>query len=288
MKKFLGYAEPISGVLASAFFLWMGIWLPAKLAGSEPPSPFVVIFKNLLSFETPVPYIAGILCLGVWGTFNGRRIRVELDELRAKKDRLPKLEDELRKEKQAHAESKSSYSESLKSALQFMLCSEATGFDHQCRVSIYRRQTSVDDKMRLIFRFSEHHSYKVDGRLTLPMDEGVVGAAWKNHGVKHVTCEHPPDSQEFRDHMKTELGNENCALPAGQRSMPTKEFYAKALQDHDTGNRIAVVVFEATEVGRLNIATIDSILANQTLDVTRFVKHLGRLDLEFAPKSGRL
>ena len=205
--------------------------------------------------------------------------------MRSEVAEIPALKQSIRHEKQEHAESKSSYSDTLKAALRLMLCANKTGFDHRCRVTIYRRQTDADNEFRQIFRYSENHSYQVGGRYKIPLNEGVVGAAWHNHGTKHVSIDPIVGGDAFNKAMLDMIEPEGCKVPTCDLSMPSTEFYAKALDDHENGHRVGIVVYECIEQDVFSVEDIDNILTEQSLELARFVKHLGRLDLEFAPSA---
>lgn len=285
--RFFEFLYYRSSIFLTALSLWSGFWLSDQIKVlTNWPTKFQLVFEYLLNFATPIPYFLFIVGVEVWGYLKERTERQNLTKLQTEASRVPQLKSEIRVEKQAHAESKSSYSETLKSALRLMLCSETIRFDHRCRVTIYRRQAATDDELRQIFRFSENQNYKLGGRYRIPIGEGVVGAAWGNHGVKHVALEADPETAEFRTEMEEHLKADRCSTPNCELSMPSKEFYAQGLDDHETGHRVGIVVYECTEAGVLDIERIDNILGAQALDLARFVKHLGRLDQEFAPNMG--
>ena len=154
MKKFLGsYGIPIietTATLALAVLtLTISFWLRAATIppDSETPAPSImhVLLENCINFTTPVPYYAICLVVALIGRIDGFKNRYKLGELDALNERLVGSDHERRTEAQAHAESKSNYLETLGSALKYLLTSSSTGFDHRCRVTIYRRQRENDD-----------------------------------------------------------------------------------------------------------------------------------------------
>ena len=285
--RVLYLVSKLSSVLLTVLSLWAGYWIAAHIQSVDTwPSLGGLIFDYFLNFRSPVPYFVFVVGVEVWSYVAESSATREVKTLKQQLAEKNDFEKELRLEKQEHAESKSSYSDTLEVALKLMLCVEATGFDYRCRVTIYRRQTQTDSGLRQIFRFSENHSYKIGGRYKIPLNEGVVGAAWNNHGVKHVSIEHDTESTAFADEMGSKIGIEECRVPDCQLSMPSKEFYAKALEDHENGHRVGVVVYECTEQGVFDVENIDSLLTTRSMELARFVKHLGRLDIEFAPSVG--
>lgn len=190
----------------------------------------------------------------------------------------------MRDEAQQHAETKISYYDTLGRALKYLLTSDGTGFNHNCRVTIYRKQFDDDEKfLRQIFRYSQTRVFEQNGRFRIPADEGVVGAAWHNHGVKEFSCDSDPNSDEFIEEMNASLESEDCQHPSSELSMPSKHYYARAFEDNESGQRIGIVVYECTKVGVLDIAGIDQVLDGETLDVARIIRHRGILDREFNP-----
>lgn len=252
------------------------------------PVPTVVetLLGNILSFDTPVPYYAIALVVALIGRIDAFRNRYKLGELQTLDSKLEASDLEKRKESQAHAESKSSYLETLGSALQYLLTTEGTGFDYRCRVTIYRRQKDDDDHLGQIFRHSPTLIYEQNGRIRIPVNEGVVGAAWCNHGVKEFEKDAAPNDEAFIEEMDQSLAVENCSTPTVELSMPSKHLYARAFTDHETGRRVGIVVYECTEIGVLKREGIDKVLDQEALSVSRLIRHLGVLHSEFNPVPG--
>lgn len=282
----LRFVYKSSSIFLTALSLWAGYWFTTQVGTVTTfPSLGVAIFEYILNFATPVPYFLFMVGVEIWGFRCETSDKTELADLRRSAALVTNLNRQLRTETQSHAESKSSYSDTLKAALKLMLCTTTMRFDHRCRVTIYCRQTKTDNELRQIFRFSENQAYKVGGRFKIPIDEGVVGSAWNNHGFKHVAVDHDLGTTEYEAQMNHEISSEGCTAPTCNLSMPSVEFYARALDDHENGNRVGIVVYECTEKGAFDFEEIERALTEQSLDLARFVKHLGRLDLEFSPQT---
>lgn len=294
IKFFKNFGLPILETVATLALavlpILIGWWLRIALAEGDQPITFelalATLTNNLKNFGTPIPYFGLALLAALVGRLDGLINRYRLGELKENKAELQNSKKAIRDEAQAHAESKSSYLETLGSALKYLLTSKETGFDYRCRVTIYRLQQDQDQSLRQIFRHSPTKLYEDNGRIRIPIDEGIVGAAWGNHGVKEFTHDASPDSEEFVDEMKRTLEPERCRHPDVELSMPSKHYYARAFDDHDTGRRVGVVVYESTEAKVLDRASIDQVLDTQTLDVSRFIRHLGILHREFNPDTG--
>lgn len=65
--------------------------------------------------------------------------------------------------------------------------------------------------------------------------------------------------------------------------MPSKHYYARALQDSENGQRAGIVVYEATDTDILDVSGIDKVLDGGTLDVARLVRLRGILHSQFNP-----
>ncbi len=224
LKNFgLPVLEAIATLVLALLTILIGLWLRANLAESDEPSTFELALTtlkgNVTNFETPVPYFGLALLAALVGRIDGFINRYRLGELKENGIELQDAREALRDEAQAHADSKSSYLETLGSALKYLLTSKETGFDHRCRVTIYRLQQDKDHYLRQIFRHSPTKVYEDNGRIRIPIDEGIVGAAWGNHGVKEFTNHADPSSEEFIDEMNRILGPEKCRHPEVELSM---------------------------------------------------------------------
>ncbi|WP_126623210.1 hypothetical protein [Oceaniglobus ichthyenteri] len=285
----LSILESVATVSLAAITVFLGIWLKSAMPNADEEvatSAFQAIQAHWKDFSTPIPYFGIALLVSLVGKFDGFRSKYRSNLLDGERKAVSSLRKELRVETQAHAESKSNYFETLGSALKYMLTSRVVGFDHRCRVTIYRRQANDDKYLRQIFRFSSTHAYQEGGRIRVPIEEGVVGAAWLNHGRKEVEIDLDPSSDEFAEAMNAALATEGCGCPGEALSMSSKYFYARAFEDHDTGKRIGIVVYESVDVGVLKREDIDNAIESETLNVSRLVRHLGALHGEFSPDPG--
>ncbi|MEO1985934.1 MAG: hypothetical protein ABGX47_04665, partial [Martelella sp.] len=285
---FIPIIETTASLALAVLTFWLGFWLKDVLTPNEDGTSKVltdVLKGNVLNFNTPIPYYIFTLILSFLGRIDGFFNRYFLGQLEEKEREMEDIRNRLRSETQAHEDSKKSYLETIHSALKYLLTAENTGFDNSCRVTIYKLQSDSDDCLQQIFRSSPNHHYESKGRIKVPTSEGVVGAAWGNHGVKEFSCDLDPNSPEFLDKMKEAIGNEGCALPNQELSMPSRHYYARAFSDHDYPRRIGIVVYESTAVGTLKSVEIEKMLNLKSLDVSRLVKHLGVLHEEFNPVS---
>lgn len=279
--------EAIATVAIAFLTVFLGIWLTEALADQTEnliQLALKAIWASKLDFATPVPWLGISLFVSLAGRVEGFINRYWRGQLAEARSKLTQKDEEHRREAQGHAETKSSYFNTLGNALMFLLTADATGFNHNCRVTIYRKQHDEDDQyLKQIFRHSPTMSFDQNGRFRIPADQGVVGAAWRNHGAKEFECDLDPASEEFIAKMNACLQNEGCEHPTGPLSMPSRHYCARMFRDNESGQRIGIVVYECIEVGVLNVAGIDQVLNGQMLDVTRLIRHRGILDQEFNP-----
>lgn len=291
MKKFFRtYLFSLLNALASVGIigvgLWLNIWLldqyalqNATASDAEVVSRVEILKRNMFDLGAPPIWFLISVALVLFGAVENFFNRYCYGELAEK-------EGELRTEKQEHGETKRTYHATLISALKNRLASEVAGFDETCRVTIYRRQDDAAQALKRIMRYSAQRKWEQAGRVKIPIDEGVVGAAWNNQGWEEFSHESDPNSQEFQDAMAQRLGEHSCRVPEGELSMPTKHYYARAVDDHQDGHRVAIVVFESCEANKLKKGKIDEMMTNEQLEVSRLIMHLGALDGEFNPDTG--
>jgi len=290
MKKFiLSYVAPIIEVAATfglaVTTVFVGTWASSlKLTKGQEFSELLEASKmHCWDWSSPVPYFIATLLISLAGRVEGFWNRYQRGNLEAKVSEIHSLTKNLRAEAQDHSQSKASYMETLESALRYCLTSAETGFNHNCRVTIYKRQDGSEGTLRQIFRHSEQHAYTRNGRIGVPVGEGVVGAAWNNHGEMEVSIDHDPSTEIFRTKMSAELAKHNCEAPTGKLSMPSRHFFAMKLEGHDRRERVGIVVYECTKVEALKAVGIKKAITEDMLNVSRMVKHLGVLRSEFQP-----
>lgn len=289
-SQFLTYILPTvnaAGATGLAIFtFWVSIWVADMHKVSEKSlnttkniSRIEIIKENGLDFSTPIPYLFLCAAFTVLGTIDNfvTRHRYGL---------LSKTENELRSEKQRHGESKRNFWDALCAALKYLLAKDQIGFDTTCRVTVYRQQQSDELDLKQIFRHSPTRAYKEGGRIRIPSDEGVVGAAWHNHGEMEFVYSGNTPTQEDEARLKAEIAQWNCCLPDTPLSMPSRHLYASRLNDPVTGRPIAIIVYESTKPDQLNIDEIRSVLRDDSLNVARYIRHLGILDTELNPDPG--
>ena len=248
----------------------------SNLDREAPVSRLQVLWDNIFNFSSPLPYFGFAALLALAERFEAIRNRYLYGQLRV-------IQQEIRETKQQHGTTKRAYYDTLRAALKYRLTSPETGFNKSCRITIYRLQSNSDAFLKRILRHSPNYNYCNEGRISVPIDEGIVGVAWGNHGKDEFFCDAQPESEEFSKKMREHLHAGGCREPSDPLSMPARHYIAIKIDDHDGGPRVAIVVYESEVCGVLKIDVIKDLLRDEVLDVSRFVKHLGVLDSEFNP-----
>ncbi|WP_373401973.1 hypothetical protein, partial [Klebsiella pneumoniae] len=68
--------------------------------------------------------------------------------------------------------------------------------------------------MQRIFRHAGQTRFEGGGRIRIPDNEGVVGAAWLNDGVAHITLQHGFKTQAYNQQLERELTPHGAILPS--------------------------------------------------------------------------
>lgn len=280
---------PIFGLIATAAAAILGIatsfWLTERISQLAAQTPtaaagyFEVAWANALNFKAPLFYFLGSVVVSLGTSIEGVVNRYRYGE-------HGKVQALLRSEMQEHGETKRSYYDTLTTGLKNLLASPSVGFDETCRVTVYRMQSDNDRVFKRVFRYSKNHKFRHEGRVKVPIDEGFVGVAWGNHGETEFLSTEKFGSAEFDAAILGTLQKAQCANPPSDLSMPSTHFYAKAVEDPTHGRRAGIVVYESTDLEKLNAKEIRDLMTNETLAVSRYVLHLGILDSEFNPDSG--
>lgn len=276
---------PVAVILSSLSLaisgLSIGIWLPEKV-NALPEAPgivehFKIVLNHSTDFTSPSPYFVFSLVLMLAGSLEVFTNRYWYGEYGS-------LQKRLRDETQNHGESQKNYFDSLGEALRYMLAGDSVGFDKSCRVTIYRLQKNSTGFLKRIFRYSEHRAYMDNGRFSIPASEGLVGLAWNNHGK--VTFEYTKFGKAADQELQSFLKANGGTAPTCSLSMPSSSFVIRAVEDLDSRQRIAIVVFESVKKDVLREGAIDALLDREGKALSRLIKHLGALDGKFNPDKG--
>ncbi|AUD59913.1 hypothetical protein AYJ58_10580 [Shewanella sp. Pdp11] len=227
-----------------------------------------VTSHNAFSFSKPVPYTALALVIGLVGGFGGFRNQHKINKFDA-------LEAKYRAEKNNHGETQRQYYEAIGYIIQSIFVSTDDAYDNTCRVTIYRHTN--DNHLQRIFRHATQSRFESGGRLRIPDDEGVVGAAWLNNGVAHVSLQHGFSTQSYNQQLEKELAQHGAKLPSSRTNMPTRNYFAMAVRAPDK-TKMAVIVLESTEPDKFSRERLERLISQENGDIAKYIIHKGKLD----------
>lgn len=223
---------------------------------------------NALSFNKPVPYTALTLLLGLIGGLGGFRNQNKVNK-------YDELEKKYRAEKRNHGETQRNYYEAIGYIIQSIFVSTDDKYDRTCRVTIYRHTN--DNHLQRIFRHAAQTRFEHGGRLRIPDNEGIVGAAWLNDGIAHISLQHGFSTQSYKQQLEKELTLHGAALPSSKTRMPTRDYFAMAVRGSDK-TKMAVIVLESTEPDTLSRERLEGIIYRENGDIAKYILHKGKLD----------
>ena len=227
-----------------------------------------VTSHNALSFTKPVPYTALALFVGLIGGLGGFKNQSKINQ-------YEELEAKYRSEKSNHGETQRNYYEAIGYIIQSIFVSTDEAYDNTCRVTIYRHTN--DNHLQRIFRHATQSRFEHGGRLRIPDNEGIVGAAWLNDGVAHVSLQHGFATQSYNQQLGKELAQHGATLPSCKTTMPTRDYFAMAVRGADK-TKMAVIVLESTEPGKFSRERLEKLISQENGDIAKYILHKGKLD----------
>lgn len=227
-----------------------------------------VTSHNLFVWDKPVPYTAISIVIGLIGGFGGFRNQEKINKYDA-------LEAKYRLEKNQHGETQRNYYEAIGYIIQSIFVSTDDSYDKSCRVTIYRHTN--DNHLQRIFRHAAQSRFEYGGRLRIPDNEGIVGAAWLNDGIAHISLQHGFKTQSYTQQLEKELLQHGATLPTSQTRMPTRDYFAMAVRGADK-TKMAVIVLESTEPDTFCRQRLESIISRENGDIAKYILHKGKLD----------
>lgn len=303
---FLKNAKIVAAIqLASALAIgggsiWYGAWyqdaqaeLHEQLKKKSPDAPkptFWAVSKAGFTWDSPVPYTVFGLILGVIsgiGVFITATRVEELEEIAS--TRLGELESTARDyetEQEAHAETQRYYYGSLNEHLKRFFCNQIPNFDNSCRASIYRHD-SIAGVVRMVFRHCAVSRYNSKGRVTLPANDGIIGAVLLNTDDVYVK-DLPPKNQAVRHEKALNKALQPYGVSIQPNTvqrlrMPSRCYYAYAIRDVQTTNKFAVLVLESTNQDHFDVQKVRDALKDYAPLAAQYVRHITRLDSVLNP-----
>jgi len=232
---------------------------------------------HIFDLISPVPYTALSLLFVIASIICDTRGSIS-------KRRYNQLDQDLREEKDRHGETRLNYNQAIEYILLFVFQSSAAAWwDDSCRVTIYRH--TGDGHLKRIYRLAEKSMYQHGGRIKIPDDEGVVGAAWRNAGKCYVGINRPPGTPRFNTDLRKALAPDGSRVPSCTTlRMPAREFFAIAICN-SSREKIAIIVVESTNHGTIAPIDIENIISREGSQIARFIQHKGKLDETLNPDS---
>jgi hypothetical protein len=241
-----------------------------KPSPQEVPLILQVSKHHIFDLNSPVPYTSiSLLCVMI-STICDTKGSIS-------KRKFKQVERELRDEKNEHGETRLNYNQAIEYILEFVFRSSAESWwDDSCRVSIYRH--TGDGYLKRIYRLAEKSMYQNGGRIKIPDDEGVVGAAWRNAGKCFIQIGSPYGKTRYIADLRKELDQDGSKVPSHTTlTMPSCEFFAISIRNIFR-DKIAIIVVESTNFGTITPIDIESIISKEASQIARFIQHKGKLD----------
>lgn len=231
---------------------------------------------NLLSFDSPVPYTGLSLLLGLVGGFGGFRNQYKINK-------YDDLETLYREEKSNHGDTQQNYYEAISYIIHSIFVSTNDNYDRNSRVTIYRHTN--DNQLKRIYRHASQTRFEHGGRLKIPDNEGIVGAAWLNDGIAHISIDSGFGTQTYQQQLERELNQHGAQIPSETTRMPTRDYFAMAIRGLDR-TKMAVVVLENTEPNIFRRERLENIISQENSEIAKYIIHKGKLDEILNPDGG--
>jgi hypothetical protein len=175
--------------------------------------------------------------------------------IKALRERVADLEDTLQRTQQDYLDlarqTEQNYFELFKHQLSLLANTELHFADTE-RISVYKHD---GEAFVMLGRYSKNPDYDKRGRGLYPDDEGVIGHAW-HHG--EAADDDLPDFVVVPDDYLEYTRNHWGITEEITRNftMKSRTYAAFALEHPVRLERVAVVVFESTKVGKLTVDTL--------------------------------
>jgi hypothetical protein len=290
--KIIASIQLLSALMIGGCSIWYGAWYPDAQSTlfehlrSENPKALKPTFWEVslhdLGKTSPVIYTGVFLFLGF---FSGAGVIASALRLAE----LEKREKEFKSEQESHAETQQYYYEALRDHLENFFCSQIENFDDTCRASVYRHDANAK-LFRMVFRFSNIQRFSSKGRLSLPEDEGIVGATYSNGDSVYV-CSLPTKivSKGYHKEINKKLepfGTSVSENTLARLRMPSRCYYGYAIRDILSGEKFAILILESTNENHFNSGKISELLSRQKAQISKYVRHIAHIDSKLNPYGG--
>jgi hypothetical protein len=290
--KLVALAQQGSAALVCVGSIWLGAWFPdaqselhtvlKKSSPSASKPSFWAVTKSGWQLDSPVPYtILGVVLSAIAG--------IGVYVTAARVDELEKVAGDFEIEQEAHAETQRHYLQSLHEHLKSYYCSRIPNFDDSCRASIYRHDVQ-NNVVRMVFRYCAFTRWNHKGRVSIPANEGIVGAVMENTGNVYVN-KLPPKAnlKKYARATNKTLESHGTLIPEStlqQLRMPSRSYYGFAIRDLQRDTKFAVLVLESTNEDHFDPEKVKEVLEFDSPISTQYVQHITRLDSLLNPYGG--
>lgn len=287
--RLIAVIQLFSALTLGGCSIWYGAWYPdaqsklhekIKIDAPAVAKPgFWDVSLSDVGFATPVAYTGLALLLGLISGFGVVVSAKRLEELEGREAGF-KLEQE------SHSETQKYYYEALKDHLISFFCTQIEGFDTTCRASVYRHDSKVK-LFRMVFRYSKITRFAEKGRVSLPEQEGVVGAIYSNGDSLYVSqLPAKISSSGYCKRMNKELEGYGVSIQQATLAklrMSSRCYYGYAIRDVSSGEKFAILVIESTSPDKFKEAEITEILSSQSAKISKYVRHIAHIDSKLNP-----
>ncbi|NNH67523.1 hypothetical protein [Rhizobium laguerreae] len=151
---------------------------------------------------------------------------------------------------------------------------EVLGFDARDRISVYRHAGTT---FTMVGRFAQLPELDRPGRGFYPIDQGVIGAAWKAGDGKCIVQDLPDPLHELEAYCARTRDEWGLPLTVTKKlSMKARSVAAFALNNHENAVRSAIVVFESTDPDRFSPELLEQhVRGTSGKDIAHLLKIMG-------------
>jgi hypothetical protein len=290
--KIVAVLQILSVIGLAVCSIWYGAWYPdaqskilEKLKvdnGNIDKPSFWVVSSNGFDLVSPVGYTAIFLIISIVG---GVGVVVSASRL----EYLEKREAEFKQEQEDHGLTQQHYYESLKDHLIDFFCKKIINFDDSCRASVYRHDKNAQ-VFRMVFRYSNITRFEAKGRVSLPENEGVIGATYLNGDSVYIsdlpnktsTKGYFKETQRKLDSFGVKISENTLA----RLNMPSRCYYGHSIRDLSSGEKFAILIVESTNQNHFDDKNTAVLFALNSAKISKYVRHIAHIDSKLNPYGG--
>jgi hypothetical protein len=291
--RLVAITQLLSALLLGGCSIWYGAWYPdaqvnlheqLKLKDPQAKKPdFWNVSFSDINKSSPVVYTGVALILGL---FSGFGFMVSVSRL----TELEERENEFKEEQENHTETQRYYYDALKDHLVNFFCTQVSNFDDTCRASVYRHDANAK-LFRMVFRYCKITRFADKGRVSLPENEGVVGATFLNGEFVYVSdLPSSLSSKTYSRDINKKLENYGTTIQdftLSRLKMQSRCYFGYAIRDVISGEKFAILIIESTNQNQFDPPdTIVNLLSGQHTQIAKYVRHIAHIDSKLNPYGG--